>query len=145
MKKIMLIFTGGTVCSSPDGEGGKNQSNAKKTGSYLECAFKDSDSPFKGCVEFESRYLPQDILSENMTVHSWNAILKIFKEAFFKDFLASKIFNVVFFKMEFSNGVKKSFVTGKNRKAAVKRVSAEEHVKNNFLIHVFFPVALSHC
>ena len=80
MKKIMLIFTGGTVCSSADCEGGKNQSNAKKTGSYLECAFKDSDSPFKGCVEFESRYLPQDILSENMTVHSWNAILKIFKE-----------------------------------------------------------------
>ena len=85
MKKILLIFTGGTVCSSADGEGGKNQSNAKKTGSYLENDFKVSDSLFRDTVSFESRYLEQDILSENMTVHSWNALLRILKDASARD------------------------------------------------------------
>lgn len=80
MKKILLVFTGGTICSSPDSEGKKNQSNAKKTSSYLENDYKKSASPFKDKVDFESVYLPQDILSENMTVNSWNDLLDIFKD-----------------------------------------------------------------
>ena len=80
MKKILLVFTGGTICSSPDLDGNKNQSNAKKTSSYLENDFKKSDSPFKAAVDFDRVYLPQDILSENMTVNSWNDLLAVFKD-----------------------------------------------------------------
>ena len=52
MKKILLVFTGGTICSTPTGENGKNQSNAKMMGSYLELNYKNSDSPFKDRVSF---------------------------------------------------------------------------------------------
>ncbi len=80
MKKILLIFTGGTICSSPGGETHKNQSNAREMGSYLELNYKQSASPFKDKVVFISKYLPQDILSENMTVDSWNHLLAILKD-----------------------------------------------------------------
>ncbi len=79
MKKILLIFTGGTICSSPDGEGGKKQSDAKKTWSYLEQDFQASDSPLRGDVTFVRRFLTQDILSENMTVGTWNELLGILR------------------------------------------------------------------
>ncbi len=80
VKKILLVFTGGTICSAPDPDSGKNQSNARKTSSYLEAGFADSASPFSGAVSFEPRYLPQDILSENMTADSWNELVKIFRD-----------------------------------------------------------------
>ena len=80
MKKILLVFTGGTICSSPDSENGKNQSNAKKMASYLEHNYFNSTSPFRGEVTFIREYLNQDILSENMTVDSWNNLLKIFQK-----------------------------------------------------------------
>ncbi len=34
-KEILVILTGGTICSLPEGEMGKNQSNAKKRGFIL--------------------------------------------------------------------------------------------------------------
>ena len=79
MKRILLVFTGGTICSSPDKEG-KNHSDARGTGSYLEINFKASDSPFSDKVEFDRRYLPTDILSENMTVDTWNDLVEVFKD-----------------------------------------------------------------
>ena len=79
MKKILLVFTGGTICSTPTGENSKNQSNAKMMGSYLELNYKNSDSPFKDQVSFVKEYLSPDILSENMMVGSWNDLLKIFR------------------------------------------------------------------
>lgn len=77
---ILLIFTGGTICSCPNGHGNKNQSNACKMASYLEENYKNSTSPFSGKVNFVSRFLRQDILSENMTVASWNNLLEIFRD-----------------------------------------------------------------
>ncbi len=80
MKNILLIFTGGTICSFPETEGGKNQSDAGRAESYLEQNYKKSSSPFSGDIVFAPRYLEQDILSENMTVGSWNNLVDILKE-----------------------------------------------------------------
>ena len=80
MKKILLIFTGGTICSCPVGENNKNQSNAKGTASYLEEGYKNSSSPFKNQVGFIRRFLTQDILSENMTVNCLSELIDIFKD-----------------------------------------------------------------
>lgn len=79
MDKLLLIFTGGTICSSPDSENGKNQSNAKKTGSLLEENFKNN-SIYKNKVKFDSIYLKQDVLSENMNFCVLNELIKIFKK-----------------------------------------------------------------
>ncbi len=79
MKKILLFFTGGTICSAPDGEGGKRQSDARKTGSLLERTFFASNSPARGGVTFERRFPAQDILSENMTVSTWEELLRILR------------------------------------------------------------------
>ena len=80
MKKILLIFTGGTICSCPTGKDNKNQSNARMMGSYLEVDYKNSNSPFKDEVVFVKEYLSPDILSENMMVGSWSELLNIFRK-----------------------------------------------------------------
>jgi len=80
MKRILLIFTGGTVCSSPSGDDGKNRSDAKNTGCYLEENFRRSESLYADKINFVYRYLPQDILSENMTAGTWDILLGIFRE-----------------------------------------------------------------
>ncbi len=80
MHKILLLFTGGTICASLSPDCGKNQSHAKEMGSLLEADFRKSDSPFCADVVFENVFLPQDILSENMTVGSWDALLDIFRD-----------------------------------------------------------------
>lgn len=79
MKNILLVFTGGTICSCPSNENQKNQSNAKDMSSYLEQDYKKSNSPFKDDVYFIPRFLRQDILSENMTIDSLNELLDIFR------------------------------------------------------------------
>lgn len=80
MKNILLVFTGGTICSCPMGEKGKNQSNAKETSSYLEDDYFRSDSPFAKEVNFIKKFLTRDILSENMTISSLNELIDIFKD-----------------------------------------------------------------
>ncbi len=78
--EILVILTGGTICSLPEGEGGKNQSDAKKTRLYLEENFRKSASPYRETAKFSYRRLPQDLLSENMTVEAQNGILDIFRK-----------------------------------------------------------------
>lgn len=78
MDKILLIFTGGTICSSEDKESGKSQSNAIKTGSLLE---KNFNLVYKNKVKFISVYLKQDVLSENMTFNTLNELIKILKKS----------------------------------------------------------------
>ena len=78
MKKILIIFTGGTICSS--NENGKNRSDAKATESYLIDDFENGDSELRGSVCFEKKQLSVDILSENMTVDTWNELLSIFRD-----------------------------------------------------------------
>ena len=80
MKNILLIFTGGTICSCASEQTNKNQSCAKQTSFMLVENYKNSASPVKDEIEFIPRFLKQDILSENMTVDSINEIIDIFRD-----------------------------------------------------------------
>lgn len=74
--KILLILTGGTICSVED-EKGERSSDAEKAKYKIVSIFKNSNSPFKG-VGFDCR-MPLNILSENMTVKTWNTLLDDFR------------------------------------------------------------------
>ena len=77
--KILLILTGGTICSQENPEG-KRFSNAKSV--KITEHFQKGNSPWAKQVEFES-VMPLDILSENMTVESWNTLLTELKNTDF--------------------------------------------------------------
>ncbi|MBP3938463.1 MAG: asparaginase [Clostridia bacterium] len=72
MKKILLILTGGTICSSENSDG-RRESDAKSAELKIINNFRQSDSPFNS-VQFETR-MPLDILSENMTIDRWDILL----------------------------------------------------------------------
>ena len=74
--KILIILTGGTICSSENSEG-KRSSHAEEAKYKIVSTFRESDSPFRD-VDFDYR-TPLDILSENMTVSSWNILLDEFR------------------------------------------------------------------
>ena len=69
--KILVILTGGTICSTLN-QNLKNQSNATAVKNLIIEDYKKSNSPFKNEVEFDVIKLIPDILSENMTINSWN-------------------------------------------------------------------------
>ncbi len=72
MKKILLILTGGTICSAVN-EDGKREIDTENAKYKIVSNFKKSNSPFKN-VEFETK-MPIDTLSENMTIDKWNILL----------------------------------------------------------------------
>lgn len=76
--KILVILTGGTICSTLN-QNLKNQSNATAVKNLIIEDYKKSNSPFKNEVEFDVIKLIPDILSENMTINSWNNLLRLFK------------------------------------------------------------------
>ncbi len=72
--KILLVLTGGTICSFED-EKGQRHTNAKKT-------------KIEACVtgsEFVKR-VPYDVLSENMTVDRWNTLVSKLKSYKFEQY-----------------------------------------------------------
>lgn len=73
--KILVVLTGGTICSFTN-EKGQRYSNAGNI-KIIE-AYKSSNSAFIDKVDFET-IMPTDILSENMTISSWNILLETFK------------------------------------------------------------------
>ncbi|MBQ9940602.1 MAG: asparaginase [Clostridia bacterium] len=75
MKKILVVLTGGTICSSvnPVGKRYSDANNVK-----IINHFKNGNSNFCN-AEFDS-FISTDILSENMTASSWNKILSDFKK-----------------------------------------------------------------
>ena len=76
MKKILVILTGGTICSAPDTKSNnKNQSNAEFSKGYIIDGFYKSKSEFRDQVEFDTIKLNPDILSENATIGFWNNLL----------------------------------------------------------------------
>ena len=80
-RKILVILTGGTICSFPDGlRGNKNQTNAHAAKRVIIEGFEKSSSPYAEAVEFEEKYLIPDTLSENMTIDTWNRLLDVFRE-----------------------------------------------------------------
>ncbi len=74
-EKILVILTGGTICSV-ENEDGKLFSDAKNV--HIIKHFKSGKSPCRDLVEFET-LMPLDILSENMTIKSWNLLLDAFR------------------------------------------------------------------
>ncbi len=74
--KILIILTGGTICST-ENENGERTSTAEKAQTKIVSFFKSGSSPFKD-VNFDVK-MPLDILSENMTLNTWNRLLSEFK------------------------------------------------------------------
>ena len=72
MNKILLILTGGTICSYENADG-KRATDAESAKYKIISEFRKSGSPFSG-VEFDT-VMPLDTLSENMTVNKWNILL----------------------------------------------------------------------
>lgn len=72
MDKILLILTGGTICSAINAEG-KRAVDTENAKYKIISEFRDSDSPFNN-VDFETR-MPIETLSENMTIEKWNILL----------------------------------------------------------------------
>ncbi|MBE6949101.1 MAG: hypothetical protein E7456_04575 [Ruminococcaceae bacterium] len=70
-KKILVILTGGTICASTDAFG-QRYSDAANV--HIIDGFERGNSPFAGRVHFDV-IMPTDILSENMTVKTWNILL----------------------------------------------------------------------
>lgn len=77
MKKILVILVGGTICSSADESGVLSVS--ENAGSLLLSSFKNSNSPFVDEAEFT---LTENLmlLSENLTVESWNKIIDVYRK-----------------------------------------------------------------
>lgn len=75
-EKILVILTGGTICSS-ENEKGERSSQVNKAQYKITSAFRQSKSPYS-CVPFDYR-TPLNILSENMTLDTWNVLLDEFR------------------------------------------------------------------
>lgn len=77
MKNILLILVGGTICTEVNEIG--TLSVSKMAGVKLKAYFENSDSLYKDKVNIditENLY----ILSENMTVEKWNAIIDTYRK-----------------------------------------------------------------
>lgn len=74
--KILVILTGGTICSTENADG-KRYSNASHV-RIIESYRKSGCAPYCGSIEFDQE-MPLDILSENMTIESWNMLIRHLK------------------------------------------------------------------
>lgn len=79
-KKILIILTGGTICSFAN-KNGEQESDTKKAQTLIVQNFRSGDSEYRSesCVKFDTKS-PLDILSENMTVKHWNTLLRKIKK-----------------------------------------------------------------
>ncbi len=77
MKKILLIFTGGTICSFGDNNNENRDIDINKSSALLLKNFKNSCSEYSNS-EFEEKTV-LNVLSENMTVNKWNDLLVFLK------------------------------------------------------------------
>ncbi|MBR6531758.1 MAG: asparaginase [Clostridia bacterium] len=77
MKRILLILTGGTICSVANDEG-KRDIDTENAKYKIVSEFKASDSPFTSVV-FDTR-MPINTLSESMTVEKWSLLLDELKK-----------------------------------------------------------------
>ena len=83
MKKILLMLTGGTICSFVDDDGFKD-TDYKKAAPILLDAFKKNNA---GELDIEFEVMsPLSILSENMTFNQWNVLLKAIGEIKWSDY-----------------------------------------------------------
>ena len=83
MKKILVILTGGTICSFENSEG-ERTADVENAKHKIISNFRNSTSPYK---DTDFSYLcPLDILSENMTINTWNTLLDIFRKNQFNEY-----------------------------------------------------------
>lgn len=85
-KKILIILTGGTICSFAN-ENGEQESDTKKAETLIVSNFRKGESAFRDeiQVQFDTRR-PLDILSENMTIRHWNTFLRKIKKYNFSEY-----------------------------------------------------------
>lgn len=78
-KRILLILTGGTICSFATANA-EQASDTERAQALIVANFRNSDSEYSSekCVEFIPSS-PLDTLSENMTVIHWNALINNMK------------------------------------------------------------------
>ena len=78
-KNILIILTGGTICSFAN-ENGEQESDTKKAETLIVHNFRKSDSIYgdESVVEFTTKS-PLDILSENLTIKHWNTLINKMK------------------------------------------------------------------
>lgn len=81
-QKILVVLTGGTICSSLNADGVRF-SDAQ----HVEIIrhFYETTPSYRDAVEFASA-TPLDILSENMTIDSWNTLLRYFRTVNWSDY-----------------------------------------------------------
>lgn len=83
MKKILVILTGGTICSQ-ENENGERSADAQNAKFRIVSNFRKSPSPYKD-TDFDF-LMPLNILSENMTIATWNTLLDTFRENDFEEY-----------------------------------------------------------
>lgn len=83
MDRILLILTGGTICSV-ENEDGKRETDAQSAKLKIISEFRKCNSPFNGVV-FDT-VMPLDTLSENMTLQKWNVLLDELKKVNSEDY-----------------------------------------------------------
>lgn len=83
MKKILVIYTGGTIGSSVSEN--IRFCDTEKNAKLLTTLFKNSNSPFKNDVSVEEKVC-LDTLSENMDISKWNTLIFEFKNSGYKNF-----------------------------------------------------------
>ena len=79
-KNILLILTGGTICSFPN-EKGERVADTQRAERLIVEKFRGGESPYASdeCVSFHTES-PLDILSENMSVENWNILINALKK-----------------------------------------------------------------
>lgn len=77
-KKILVVFTGGTICTTINN--GEMNTDSKAITALVDF-YKSSDSFCKGQVRLENGKM-FNILSENMTVNKWNEVIDYFQGIF---------------------------------------------------------------
>ncbi len=78
-KKILIILTGGTICSFAN-ENGEQQADTSRAETLIVKNFRNGDSEYRkeSAVGFDTKR-PLNILSENMTIRHWNTLISRLK------------------------------------------------------------------
>ena len=77
--EILLIMTGGTICSTENSVTHKRNTNADSAKRKITENFNKSSSGYAGTVTFDE-YIPIDILSENMTTDRLNILVNFLRD-----------------------------------------------------------------
>ena len=79
--KILLILTGGTICSFDRGDG-ERASDTERAEALIVGTYQKNH---KNCVSFDT-VSPLNVLSENMTVSHWNTLIQALKSYDFSSY-----------------------------------------------------------